>query len=186
MMDPRYRGLESGEIPVVARPGGPEIRVIAGEVDGARGPVLEIVTDPVYLDVTIPAGGTFFHSEGPGRTVFAYVIEGKGFFDDRREPYSFGVEGARYFDLGGEVAIGPGNVVLYGEGDRVGITAGGEGVRFLFVSGRPIREPVAWYGPIVMNTQEELKVAFREYRDGTFIKYRGPREGHQNPEKEQI
>ena len=175
MMDPRYQGLESGGIPVVVRKGGPEIRVIAGEVDGVRGPVREIVTDPVYLDVTIPAGGTFQYPESAGRTVFAYVIGGKGFFDDRREPYSFGVEGARYFDFGGEVAIGPGNVVLYGEGDGVGITAGGEGVRFLFVSGRPIREPVAWYGPIVMNTQEELRVAFREYRDGTFIKYRGPR-----------
>jgi redox-sensitive bicupin YhaK (pirin superfamily) len=175
MMDPRYRGLKSGEIPVVALQGGLVIRVIAGEVDGVRAPVQEIVTDPVYLDVTIPAGRTFSHPEGPGRTVFAYVIRGKGFFDGSREPYSFGVEGARYFDLGGEVAIGPGNVVLYGEGDRIGITAGGEGVRFLLVSGRPIREPVAWYGPIVMNTQEELRVAFQEYRDGTFIKYRGPR-----------
>jgi len=140
----------------------------------------------VYLDVTIPAGVTFLYPESAGRTVFAYVIEGKGFFDDRREAYSFEAEGARYFDLGGEVAIGPGNVVLYGEGDRVGITAGGEGVRFLFVSGRPIREPVAWYGPIVMNTREELRVAFQEYQDGSFIKYRRPREGHQNPEKEQM
>ena len=175
MMDPRYRVLESGEIPVMAGSGGSKIRVIAGDVEGVTGPVREIVTDPAYLDVTLPAGGTFSHPEGQGRTVFAYVIEGKGFFDDRREPYSYGVEGARYFDLGGEVAIGPGNVVLYGDGDGVGITAGGEGVRFLLVSGRPLREPVAWYGPIVMNTQEELRVAFREYRDGTFIKYRGPR-----------
>ena len=186
MMDPRYRGLESGGIPVVVQEGGPEIRVIAGEVEGVRGPVQEIVTRPVYLDVTIPAGETFLYPESAGRTVFAYVIEGKGFFDDRREPYSFELEGARYFDLGREVAIGPGNVVLYGEGDRVGITAGGEGVRFLFVSGRPIREPVAWYGPIVMNTREELRVAFQEYQDGSFIKYRRPREGHQNPEKEQM
>ena len=175
MMDPRYRGLESGEIPVMARKDGTEIRVIAGEVDGVRGPVREIVTDPVYLDVTIPAGGTFSYPEDPGRTVFAYVTGGKGFFDDRREPYSFEVEGAKYFDLGGEAAIGPGNVVLYGDGGGVVITAGPEGVRFLLVSGKPIGEPVAWYGPIVMNTQEELQVAFREYGDGTFIKYSGPR-----------
>jgi redox-sensitive bicupin YhaK (pirin superfamily) len=172
MMDPRYRGLKAGEIPVVTRPGGLEIRVIAGKLDGVIGPVREIVTDPGFLDVTIPGGGRFLHMEGPERTVFAYVIGGKGFFDDRREPYSFGVEGARYFDLGGEAAIGPGKVVLYGDGDRIGITAGGEGVRFLLVSGMPIGEPVAWYGPIVMNTQEELRVAFQEYRDGTFIKYR--------------
>jgi redox-sensitive bicupin YhaK (pirin superfamily) len=145
-------------------------------MDGVRGPVREIVTDPAYLDVTVPAGETFLRHESPGRTVFAYVIEGTGSFDDRRDPYAFEVEGARYFDMEGEVAIGPGNVVLYGDGGGVEVAAGGRGVRFLLVSGRPIGEPVAWYGPIVMNTQEELRVAFREYRDGTFIKYRpGPR-----------
>jgi redox-sensitive bicupin YhaK (pirin superfamily) len=176
MMDPRYRGVVSGEIPVVTGPGGREIRVIAGEMDGVQGPVREIVTDPAYLDVTVPAGETFLRHESPGRTVFAYVIEGTGSFDDRRDPYAFEVEGARYFDMEGEVAIGPGNVVLYGDGGGVEVAAGGRGVRFLLVSGRPIGEPVAWYGPIVMNTQEELRVAFREYRDGTFIKYRpGPR-----------
>ena len=177
MMDPRYRGVESGEIPELVRPGGGRIRVIAGEVDGAAGPVREIVTDPVYLDVSIPAGGTFSRVEEPGRTVFAYVIGGKGLFDDRRDPYAVEVEGRRYFDLGGEAAIGPGNAVLYGDGEGIGIAAGGDGVRFLLVSGRPIGEPVAWYGPIVMNTREELEIAFREYRDGTFIKYRGPGRG---------
>jgi redox-sensitive bicupin YhaK (pirin superfamily) len=174
MMDPRYRGLVSGEIPELIRPGGERIRVIAGEVDGTIGPVGEIVTRPVYLDVTLPAGVTFSHRESRGRTVIAYVIEGKGFFDDRRDTYAFEVEGRRYFDLEGEAAIGPGNAILYGDGEGLRITAGGEGVRFLLISGRPIREPVAWYGPIVMNTREELRVAFQEYRDGTFIKYRGP------------
>jgi redox-sensitive bicupin YhaK (pirin superfamily) len=174
MMDPRYRGLESREIPELVRRGEERIRVIAGRVDGTGGPVREIVTDPLYLDVTVPPGGTFSHGESPGRTVFAYVIGGKGFFDDRREPYAVEVEGGRYFDLGGEAAIGPGNAVLYGDGDGVEITAGEEGARFLLISGRPIREPVAWYGPIVMNTQEELRIAFQEYRKGTFIKYRGP------------
>ena len=175
MMDPRYRGLEAGDIPVVEQEGGTQVRVIAGQVDGTAGPVREIVTDPMYVDVTLPPRGTFSHGEGPGRTVFAYVFGGNGFFDDRREPYTLEVEGGRYFDLGGEAAIGPGNVVLYGEGggDTVRISAGEEGVRFLLVSGRPLREPVAWYGPIVMNTQEELQLAFREYREGTFIKYRG-------------
>ena len=176
MMDPRYRGVVSGEIPVVAGPGGSEIRVIAGDVNGVTGPVREIVTDPVYLDVSVPAGETYLHPESDRRTVFAYVIEGEGSFDDRREPYSFGVEGAAYSDLGGEATIGPGNVVLYRGGGTVGITAGGDGMRFLLVSGKPIREPVAWYGPIVMNTQEELRVAFQEYRDGTFIKYRPGRQ----------
>ncbi len=180
MMDPRYRGLQSDEIPVVDGPGGSKIRIIAGEVDGVGGPVREIVTDPVYLDVTVPAGETFSHPEDAGRTVFAYIIEGKAFFDDRREPSSYGVEGARYFDIGGEAAVGPGNVVLYGDGGGVVITAGPERLRFLLVSGKPIREPVAWYGPIVMNTQQELKVAFQEYRDGTFVRYHGPKVSPQN------
>jgi quercetin 2,3-dioxygenase len=170
MMDPRYRGVEAGDIPVVRQRSGARIRVIAGEVDGTTGPVREIVTDPVYLDVTLPPRGTFSHAEDPGRTVFAYLFGGSGFFDERTEPYSFEVEGGRYFDLGGEAAIGPGSVVLYAGGDGVRITAADEGARFLLVSGRPLREPVAWYGPIVMNTQEELRVAFQEYRDGTFIR----------------
>ncbi|HTY51781.1 MAG TPA: pirin family protein [Methanomicrobiales archaeon] len=170
MMDPRYRGLVSGDIPRVKIPGGGEVRVIAGEAGGARGPIREIVTDPAYLDVSLPPGGAFARDEGQGRTVFAYVFEGSGFFDDRRDAYSFGVEGARYFDLGGEAAVGTGSVVLYGDGETIGITAGERGARFLLVSGRPIREPVAWYGPIVMSTQEELRVAFEEYRNGTFIR----------------
>jgi hypothetical protein len=185
MMDPRYRGITSDDIPEVTRPGGIRIRVIAGEVDGTAGPVREIVTDPVYLDVTIPPGGTISHTENQGRTVFAYVVEGKGFFDDRRDTYAFEIEGRRYFDLEGEATIGPGNAVLYGDGRGVRITGGDEGVRFLLISGQPLREPVAWYGPIVMNTQEELRVAFQEYRNGTFIKYRGPRwrPAQENPEK---
>ena len=175
MMDPRYRGVESGEIPEVVRPGGERIRVIAGEVDGTEGPVREIVTDPVYLDVIVPPGVTFSHEEKPGRTVFAYVIDGKGFFDDRRDPYAVEVEGRQYLDLEGEAAIGPGNAVLYGDGDGIRVTAGGGGTRFLLISGQPIGEPVAWYGPIVMNTREELRVAFEEYRNGTFIKEPGAR-----------
>jgi len=173
MMDPRYRGLESGDIPVVEQEEGAVVRIIAGEVDGTRGPVREIVTDPLYLDVTLPPGGTFSRAEHRGRTVFAYVFGGSGFFDDRRDPYIHEVEGGPYFDLGGEAAIGPRSVVLYGDGGGVRITAGKEGARFLLVSGRPLREPVAWYGPIVMNTREELQLAFREYREGTFIKFRG-------------
>jgi redox-sensitive bicupin YhaK (pirin superfamily) len=174
MMDPRYRGIVSEDIPEVTRPGGQRIRVIAGIVDGTAGPVREIVTDPLYLDVTLPPESTFSHAETRGRTVFAYVIEGTGFFDDRREPYAFEVEGGRYFDIAGEAAIGPMSVALYGDGEEVRIAPAGEGVRFLLISGEPIREPVAWYGPIVMNTQEELRIAFEEYRRGTFIRYKGP------------
>ncbi|HXW98478.1 MAG TPA: pirin family protein [Methanomicrobiales archaeon] len=182
MMDPRYRGLEAREIPLVTGAGGEKVRVIAGELDGVVGPVREIVTGPEYFDVSISPDGAFSHPEPAGRTVFAYVFEGKGFFDDRRDPYSVEVEGGRYFDLEREAVVGPGNVVLYGDGEGVAITAGPQGVRFLLVSGKPIGEPVAWYGPIVMNTQEELRVAFQEYQDGTFIRHAG-RQAGSGPEK---
>jgi redox-sensitive bicupin YhaK (pirin superfamily) len=102
----------------------------------------------------------------------AYVIEGRGYFDERRDPYAFEVEGANYFDLERSCLIGPENLVPFDDGDEVAITASERGVRFLLFSGKPINEPVAWYGPIVMNTQRELKIAFEEYQNGTFIKHK--------------
>ncbi len=153
MMDPRYRDVNRDEIPVASRDNC-EIRVICGEVDGVRGPVRDIVTDPEYLDVSLKPGCEFVHPVERGHNVFAYVVEGEGYFEDSRK------------DL-----IGKENLVVFGDGDEVKITTDG-GVRFLLVSGKPIREPVAWYGPIVMNTQEELEKAFEEYRKGTFLKHK--------------
>ncbi|MDD1668105.1 MAG: pirin family protein [Methanomicrobiales archaeon] len=101
MMDPRYRGIGAADIPVLDLEGGAQVRVIAGAVEGTAGPVREIVTGPTYLDVTLPGRGVFSRAEAEGRTVFAYVISGTGFFDERRDPYSFPVEGGPYFDLGG-------------------------------------------------------------------------------------
>ena len=171
MMDPRYREVKSIDIPEVVLDNGVRIRIICGKVDGVQGPVQDIVTDPEYLDVTIPAGMTFSHPTIEGYTVFAYVIGGKGNFDQGCDPYAFEVEGAKYFDLEVECSIGPENLVMFGDGDSISVSAEDEGVRFLLVSGRPIGEPVAWYGPIVMNTQKELKIAFDEYNKGTFIKH---------------
>ncbi len=137
------------------------------------GPVRDIVTDPQYLDVAVPAGADFKHAVREGHTVFAYVIEGAAYFDGQRAPYAHDVRGARWFEFKPECLFGTESLVLYqGRGGEVTVTAGNAGVRFLLVSGRPIGEPVAWYGPIVMNTQEELRTAFEEYEAGTFIKHK--------------
>lgn len=153
MRDPRYRDVKARQIPIVRLDNGPEIKVICGRVGSVQGPVRDIVTDPEYLDISVPASATFKHPTKPGHTVLAYVISGRGYFDEQKEQL-----------LGNE------NLVLFGEGDSVAVTTGDEPVRFLLLSGKPIGEPIAWYGPIVMNTQAELKTAFEEYRSGTFIK----------------
>lgn len=157
MMSPRYQEVKASEIPEVELESGVDekvrVKVICGTVNGITGPVKDIVIDPEYLDVRIPAGGVFEHPVKDGYRVFAYVMEGNGVFDP-----VFGKE------------IESGNLVIFNDNGKVKVTAGKEGVRFILVSGKPIGEPVAWYGPIVMNTQAELETAFREYRDGTFIK----------------
>ncbi len=174
MMEPRYREVKAGDVPAAKRPDGVEVRVICGEVEGVRGPVREIVTDPEYLDVSLPAGRAFVHPVKPGHTVFAYVFEGEGFFDPSRDPFAREVAGDRYADLSSSGTCAEGTLVLYGPGESVQVTTEEKPVRFLLVSGRPLGEPVAWYGPVVMNTQDELRKAFQEYRDGTFVKSRKP------------
>jgi quercetin 2,3-dioxygenase len=172
MMDPRYRDVKGSDIPEVTLDHGVKVKVICGEVKGVKGAVHDIVIDPEYLDVTVPSKTTFTRSVKRGHTVFAYVIEGGGYFDQQRDAYAHDVEGANYFDLKRECFVSPETLVQFDNGDEVSITTQGKPVRFLLVSGRPIGEPVAWYGPIVMNTQEELRIAFEEYEKGTFIKYR--------------
>jgi redox-sensitive bicupin YhaK (pirin superfamily) len=103
--------------------------------------------------------------------VFAYVIEGKGYFEPERDPYGYEVEGRNYFDFERDCLMGPERLVIYEDGDELTVSTERDGVRFLLVSGRPIGEPVAWYGPIVMNTQEELRIAFEEFRNGTFLEH---------------
>jgi redox-sensitive bicupin YhaK (pirin superfamily) len=139
-------------------------------VKGVKGPVQDIVIDPEYLDITVPPKSNFTYTVKRGHTVFAYVIEGKGYFDQGRDAYAYEMEGANYFDFKRDCLIGSENLILFDEGDEVAISTEDKPVRFLFVSGKPIEEPVAWYGPIVMNTQEELRIAFEEYQNGTFIK----------------
>lgn len=157
MMEPRYRDIKSAQVPEAALENGVKIKVICGRVGNHEGPVRGIIIDPEYLDVTVPAKGEFKHPTRRGHTVFAYVIEGQGHFDEAKKQL-----------------IANGTVCLYADGDHIAVTTAEEPVRFLLISGKPINEPVAWYGPIVMNSDEELQLAFEEYRNGTFIKHKKP------------
>ncbi len=171
MMDPRYREVKRDDIPEAKTAEGATVRVVCGEVAGVRGPVREIVTEPEYLDVSIPARSSFRHPVKAGHTVLAYVFEGEGYFDPERDPYAREDVGESYFDMERPCVCGDRTVLLYGPGDTVAVSTEERPVRFLLVSGRPLGEPIAWYGPIVMNTQAELRVAFREYEQGTFVKH---------------
>jgi redox-sensitive bicupin YhaK (pirin superfamily) len=170
MMEPRYREVKSDQIPVVSLENGTKTRIICGNIGSRQGPVRDIVTDPEYLDITVPAGSEFFHPTKCGHTVLAYVIEGKGYFCKVKEPFSYEMEGINYFDMKRDPFLENRDVVLFGDGDQVMVSTEGDYVRFLLISGKPIGEPIAWYGPIVMNTNDELRIAFEEYDNGTFIK----------------
>jgi redox-sensitive bicupin YhaK (pirin superfamily) len=155
MMDPRYREVTHDQIPEVSLPGGVTIKVIAGNVGGTQGPVKDVVIEPEYLDVMMPPGKEFSHAIPTGHTAMAYVYGGEAHFDKDKN-----------------ALISNEHLVLFDDGENVTITTLESPVRFLLLSGNPIREPVAWYGPIVMNTQEQLQTALDEYRNGTFIKQR--------------
>jgi hypothetical protein len=175
MMDPRYRGLRSVEIPEKKLAAGGTVKVICGTVEGVTGPVRDIVTNPEYIDVSLPAGTTFIHHVSAGHTAFAYVIEGSAYFDQERNPFSHEAIGDNYFDFKRDCLLAAETLVLYGRNsNEIEIKTEDLPVRFLLVSGRPINEPVAWYGPIVMNTQEELQIAFDEFNKGTFVKRQLP------------
>jgi quercetin 2,3-dioxygenase len=171
MSEPRYRGIHSADIPEVTDASGATIRIVAGVANGVSGPVRDVVTNPEYLDVTVPAGQTFTRATPRGHTVFAYVIAGRAVFNHQDDPYTYEAEGDSYFDQERDRLIGDRHLVLFADGDAVVVTAGAEGLRFLLISGKPIGEPIAWRGPIVMNTQQELRVAFDELDQGTFIKH---------------
>jgi redox-sensitive bicupin YhaK (pirin superfamily) len=170
MMGPRYRDIIRSEVPEVVMKNGAKVKVICGTLEGKKGPVTDIIIDPEYLDITVPPLSEFVHKTTRGHTVLAYVISGKGVFCNEKNPFAYDVEGVNYFDMERDLYIHNGTAVLFGDGDQVTVSAQGEPVRFLLISGKPIGEPVAWYGPIVMNTEDELRTAFEEYRDGTFIK----------------
>jgi quercetin 2,3-dioxygenase len=172
MMDPRYRDVKADQIPQVRLDNGTEIKIICGQVGETLGPVRDIVIDPEYLDVTVPAQTSYSHPTKPGHTVFVYIIGGKGYFCEEKKPFSYEAQGVNYFDMQRDPFIDNETLVLFEEGDHVIVKTENDPVRFLLIAGKPIREPVAWQGPIVMNTQEELRIAFDEYRRGTFVKHK--------------
>ena len=154
MMDPRYRDITKEQIPEVIVSDGVKVKIICGEINNVKGPVQDIITDPEYLDVSMAPNSEFKHSIDNSHNVFAYVIEGEAIFDPRKD-----------------TLVNVENLVIYRNGDEVVVNTKEKPVRFLLISGKPIGEPVAWQGPIVMNTEEELRLAFREYSQGTFIKH---------------
>lgn len=171
MCAPRYQDIQSPDIPEVIDDDGTRVRVIAGNFWGKTGPVDGVAADPQYLDVFVPAGVKKTFKIDTYRRAFAYVFEGAGMFVDASAPTGVLLEKEV---MGQEVNIrdlsGNRTLVRFGSGDEVTVQAGQDGLRFLLISGAPIEEPVAWHGPIVMNTQDELRQAFRELRNGSFIR----------------
>ena len=171
MCTPRYQDVKSADISSLTDDDGTNIRVIAGDYRGYRGPVDGIDTDPIYLDIAMPANSTRRFPFDTRRQGFAYIFEGSANFGNASDPFGVNVE--KEFN-GEELKIrdqsGNRTLVVFGAGDEVEVTSGEHGVRFLLVSGAPLREPVAWHGPIVMNTREELQNAFRELNTGHFVK----------------
>ncbi len=204
MTPPRYQDIKSADIPEVIDDDGTKVRVICGNVWGARGPVDGIAADPHYIDISVPPGQRKTIPVEVSRHAFAYVFAGSGTFRDASDPFAaptdFVSEGAELADADdlrrrraaqpsepppsaasalpaagaaerGELADNR-SLVLFDRGDQVTVQAGEQGIRFLLVSGKPLQEPVAWRGPIVMNTQDELQQAFAQLQDGTFLEHR--------------
>jgi redox-sensitive bicupin YhaK (pirin superfamily) len=152
MCPPKYRDIGAGEITGLRLDGGVEVKIICGELADAKGPVNDIATTACYFDILVPPGSSYSHPTALGDTAIVYIIEGSGEFSP------------------GEAEHGNRTLLLYGDGEEIALSAGTQGVRFLLMTGRPLKEPIAWQGPIVMNSREELQQAFQEYQNGTFLR----------------
>ena len=170
MTAPRYQDIAAADIPDVVDDDGTRVRVIVGDFWGKQGPVEGVAADPQYLDVSVPPGTRKRLKVDTTRHAFAYVFAGAGTFRDASDPQGVLTEATDGSDRVRREETGNRSLVLFDSGDEVVVQAGDEGIRFLLVSGKPLEEPVAWYGPIVMNTQEQLRQAVGELRAGTFIK----------------
>ena len=170
MTAPRYQEIKSPEIPEVTEDDGTKARIITGQFWGRRGPVEGIAADPTYLDVSVPPGKRRRLPVEHTRHAFAYVFAGSGKFCNASAPLAVPTESVGWADTTPPVEAGNRSLILFDSGDDVEVQAGEHGIRFLLVSGKPLQEPVAWYGPIVMNTQAELQQAFAELERGAFLK----------------
>jgi hypothetical protein len=172
MTDPRYQDIPSNAIPEVTDDDGTRVRVICGEFWGKRGPVEGVASDPNYLDISVAPGRRKRLKVETTRNAFAYVFAGSGTFRDASDARPVLTEQAASPNAPAKYDASNHSLVLFDRGDEISVQAGEAGIRFLLVSGKPIEEPVAWYGPIVMNTQEQLQQAVGELQSGTFIKHR--------------
>jgi quercetin 2,3-dioxygenase len=160
MSRPRYRGITAAQIPELHLENGVEIHIICGQLGNTAGPVRDIAIDPEYLDITIPPGITYTHPVSQGHKAFAYIIAGKGVFCPAETQFVY--EAGRFLENE--------TLILFSDGDSISVKTEDIPVRFLLISGKPLNEPIAWHGPIVMNTEAELRKAFAEYENGTFVR----------------
>ncbi len=172
MTDPRYQDIPSSAIPEMTDDDGTHVRVICGQFWGKTGPVEGVAASPTYLDISVAPSQRKRLKVETTRNAFAYVFAGSGTFRDASDPRAVLTEQVARPDVAPVYDVKNHSLVLFDRGDEITVQAGPEGIRFLLVSGRPIEEPVAWYGPIVMNTKEELRQAMVDLQEGTFIKER--------------
>jgi redox-sensitive bicupin YhaK (pirin superfamily) len=171
MTSPHYQEVKSNDIPGVTDDDGTHVRIICGKLWGTSGPVDGIAAEPNYFDVSVPPRKRKTIPVPTTRHAFAYVFGGSGTFCNASGPLAVPTEGVGWTDTNPSAEVDNRSLVLFDRGDEVTVEAGEEGIRFLLVSGKPLGEPVAWYGPIVMNTQQELQKAFDEFHAGTFLKH---------------
>jgi redox-sensitive bicupin YhaK (pirin superfamily) len=170
MTPPRYQEVKANEIPLITDDDGTQVRLVCGNFWGKKGPVDGIAADPIYLDVTVPPGKRKTLPMETTRHSFAYVFAGSGKFCNASAPLAVPTEGIKWLETTPPTDADNRSLILFDSGDEVAVQAGEDGIRFLLVSGKPLQEPVAWYGPIVMNTQQQLQQAFAELQEGTFLK----------------
>ncbi len=174
MTAPRYQEVKAVDIPIITDDDGTQVRVVCGNFWGKSGPVDGVAADPVYVDVSVPPGKRKTLPVETTRHAFAYVFAGAGKFCNASGPLAVPTEPVGWADTSPPTEADNRSLVLFDRGDELTVQAGDDGIRFLLVSGKPLEEPVAWYGPIVMNTQEQLRQAFQELERGTFLKRQTP------------
>jgi len=170
MTSPRYQEIKSPDIPEITDDDGTHVRIVCGTFWGKKGPIDGIAADPIYVDVSVPPNKRKSLSIDTRNNAFAYVFAGSGKFCNASGPLSVPTESVGWLDTNPPAEADNRSLILFDSGDEVTVQASEEGIRFLLISGRPLKEPVAWYGPIVMNTQEQLRKAFEELQNGTFLR----------------